>query len=65
MHKISHVTCLAVVTVLSLVALFAGSACAKEKAKGEIIEIVDLSSGTKLLMLEDGRTDPTRILMNP
>jgi hypothetical protein len=28
----------------------------KGKAKGEIIEIVDRSTGTKLIMLEDGRT---------
>lgn len=34
MHKTSRVTCLAVVTVLSLITLFVGSACAKEKAKG-------------------------------
>jgi hypothetical protein len=26
------------------------------QAKGEIIEIVDHSTGTKLVMLEDGRT---------
>ena len=29
---------------------------AKSKAKGDIIEIVDRSTGTKLVMLEDGRT---------
>jgi hypothetical protein len=29
---------------------------AKSKARGEIIEIVDRSTGVKLVMLEDGRT---------
>ena len=29
---------------------------AKSKARGEIIEIVDRATGTKLVMLEDGRT---------
>ena len=29
---------------------------AKSKARGELIEIVDRSTGTKLVMLEDGRT---------
>ena len=29
---------------------------AKSKAPGDIIEIVDRSTGTKLIMLEDGRT---------
>jgi hypothetical protein len=29
---------------------------AKSKARGEIIEIVDRSTGAKLVMLEDGRT---------
>ena len=29
---------------------------AKSKARGEIIEIIDRSTGTKLIMLEDGRT---------
>jgi hypothetical protein len=29
---------------------------AKERAKGDIIEIVDLATGTKIVMLEDGRT---------
>ena len=29
---------------------------AKGKARGELIEIVDRSTGTKLVMLEDGRT---------
>jgi hypothetical protein len=29
---------------------------AKSKARGEIIEIVERSTGTKLVMLEDGRT---------
>ena len=29
---------------------------AKERAKGDIIEIVDLATGAKLVMLEDGRT---------
>jgi hypothetical protein len=29
---------------------------AKAKARDEIIEIVDRSTGTKLVMLEDGRT---------
>jgi hypothetical protein len=28
----------------------------KAKAKGEIVEIVDCSTGAKLIMLEDGRT---------
>jgi hypothetical protein len=29
---------------------------AKERAKGDIIEIVELATGAKLLMLADGRT---------
>ena len=29
---------------------------AKSKARGDIIEIVERSTGTKLVMLEDGRT---------
>ena len=29
---------------------------AKGRAKGDIIEIVDRATGTKLVMLEDGRT---------
>jgi len=29
---------------------------AKSKAKGDIIEIVDRSTGAKVVMLEDGRT---------
>jgi hypothetical protein len=29
---------------------------AKSKARGEIIEIIDRSTGAKLVMLEDGRT---------
>ena len=29
---------------------------AKGKAKGDIIEIVDRATGTKLVMLDDGRT---------
>jgi hypothetical protein len=28
---------------------------AKERAKGDIIEIVDLATGAKVVMLEDGR----------
>jgi hypothetical protein len=35
---------------------FDASRYAKSKARGEIIEIVDRSTGTKLVMLEDGRT---------
>jgi hypothetical protein len=35
---------------------FDAARCAKSKARGEIIEIVDRSTGTKLVMLEDGRT---------
>jgi len=29
---------------------------AKSKAKGDMIEIVDCATGSKLIMLEDGRT---------
>jgi hypothetical protein len=29
---------------------------AKERAKSDIIEIIDLATGTKVVMLEDGRT---------
>jgi hypothetical protein len=29
---------------------------AKSKAKGDIIEVVDRSTGTKVIMLADGRT---------
>ena len=36
---------------------FEAARYAKGKARGEIIEIVDRSTGTKLVMLEDGRTD--------
>ena len=35
---------------------FEAARYAKSKARGEIIEIVDRSTGTKLIMLEDGRT---------
>jgi hypothetical protein len=35
---------------------FEAARYAKRKARGEIIEIVDRSTGTKLVMLEDGRT---------
>jgi hypothetical protein len=35
---------------------FEAARFAKERAKGDIIEIVDLSDGTKLVILEDGRT---------
>jgi hypothetical protein len=35
---------------------FAAAWFAKSKARGDIIEIVDRSTGTKLVMLEDGRT---------
>jgi hypothetical protein len=35
---------------------FEAARFAKSRAKGEIIEIVDRSTGTKLIMLEDGRT---------
>jgi hypothetical protein len=35
---------------------FEAARFAKGKAKGEIIEIVERSTGTKLIMLEDGRT---------
>ena len=36
---------------------FEAARFAKSKAKGDIIEIVELSTGTKLVMLADGRTD--------
>jgi hypothetical protein len=29
---------------------------AKSKAKGDIIEIIDRATGTRIVMLEDGRT---------
>ena len=35
---------------------FEAARYAKSKAKGEIIEIIDHSTGAKLIMLEDGRT---------
>jgi hypothetical protein len=35
---------------------FEAARFAKGKAKGEIIEIVDRSTGAKLIMLQDGRT---------
>jgi hypothetical protein len=35
---------------------FEAARFAKSWARGEIIEIVDRSTGTKLVMLEDGRT---------
>ena len=35
---------------------FEAARYAKSKAKGEIIEIVECATGTKLIMLEDGRT---------
>jgi hypothetical protein len=35
---------------------FEAARYAKSKARGEIIEIVERSTGTKLVMLEDGRT---------
>jgi hypothetical protein len=37
-------------------AAFDAARFAKARVKGEIIEIVDRSSGAKLIMLEDGRT---------
>ena len=37
-------------------AAFDAARFARSKARGEIIEIVDRSSGEKLLMLEDGQT---------
>jgi hypothetical protein len=35
---------------------FEAARYAKSRAKGEIIEILDRSTGVKLVMLEDGRT---------
>jgi hypothetical protein len=35
---------------------FEAARYAKSKARGELIEIVDRSTDTKLVMLEDGRT---------
>jgi hypothetical protein len=35
---------------------FEAARFAKSKARGELIEIVDRSTGTKLVMFEDGRT---------
>jgi hypothetical protein len=35
---------------------FEAARYAKSKARDEIIEIVDLSTGAKMVMLEDGRT---------
>jgi hypothetical protein len=35
---------------------FEAARYAKSKARGEIIEIIDRSTGTKLIMFEDGRT---------
>jgi hypothetical protein len=35
---------------------FEAARYAKTKSRGEIIEIVDRSTGTMLVMLEDGRT---------
>ena len=35
---------------------FVAARYAKSKAKDEIIEIIDRSTGIKLIMLEDGRT---------
>ena len=37
-------------------AAFEAARYAKGKARGEIIEIIDRSTGVKLMMLEDGRT---------
>jgi hypothetical protein len=44
MHKISRVTCLAVVIVFSLVALFAGTACAKGKAAAKNFDFTKTSA---------------------
>ena len=35
---------------------FAAARFAKARTKGEIIEIVERATGTRLVMLEDGRT---------
>jgi hypothetical protein len=35
---------------------FEAARYAKSKAKGELIEVVDCSTGAKIIMLEDGRT---------
>jgi hypothetical protein len=35
---------------------FEAARYARSKAKGEVIEILDRATGTKLVMLEDGRT---------
>jgi hypothetical protein len=37
-------------------AAFAAAHFAKSRARDEIIELVDRSTGTKLIMLQDGRT---------
>jgi hypothetical protein len=34
---------------------FEAARFAKQRAKGDIIEIVDLATGTKMVILEDGR----------
>ena len=39
--------------------VFEAARYAKGKARGDIIEIRECATGTKLVMLEDGRTGPS------